>query len=182
MIEMYPLRLLADRSDVGGISTPNHCDLNGKCGIFVYDGHRGGVGYAERGYEIIADILEVTLRAIEGCSCYEGCPSCVQSQKWGNHNDPLDKHAALIILHELLGKPSYIPKKAKPQKIRVPPQQNSDNARRNEEKKHQEEIKFCEKQLEINPKNWTAWYNKGLAHYQLVIILRHSIVMIKHLK
>jgi DEAD/DEAH box helicase domain-containing protein len=120
MIAMYPLRLLADRNDVGGVSTPSHCDLNGKCGIFVYDGHRGGVGYAEKGYEIITDILDVTLKAIEGCPCSDGCPSCIQSPKCGNHNNPLDKHAALIILHELLGKPPYIPKKARPQKSQVP--------------------------------------------------------------
>lgn len=121
MIAMYPLRLLADRNDVGGVSTPSHSDLNGKCGIFVYDGHRGGVGYAERGYEIITDILEVTLKAIEGCPCSDGCPSCIQSPKCGNHNNPLDKHAALMILHELLGKPPYMPKKPKTQKAPVPP-------------------------------------------------------------
>jgi DEAD/DEAH box helicase domain-containing protein len=67
VIAMNPLRLLADRDDVGGVSTPFHDDLLGKCGVFVYDGHRGGVGYAERGFEIITDILEVTLKAIEGC-------------------------------------------------------------------------------------------------------------------
>ncbi len=116
MIAMYPLRLLADRDDVGGVSTPGHNDLEGNCGIFVYDGHRGGVGYAERGYEIITDILEVTLKAIEGCPCSDGCPSCIQSPKCGNHNKPLDKHAAIMILHELLGKPPYVPPKLKPQK------------------------------------------------------------------
>jgi DEAD/DEAH box helicase domain-containing protein len=116
MIAMYPLRLLADRNDVGGVSTQSHNDLQGKCGIFVYDGHRGGVGYAERGYEIITDILEVTLKAIEGCPCSDGCPSCIQSPKCGNHNKPLDKHAAIMILHELLGKPPYVPPKFKPQK------------------------------------------------------------------
>jgi DEAD/DEAH box helicase domain-containing protein len=119
MIAMYPLRLLADRNDVGGVSTPCHNDLQGNCGIFVYDGHRGGVGYAERGYEIITDILEVTLKAIEGCPCTEGCPSCIQSPKCGNHNKPLDKHAAIMILHELLGKPPYVPSKLKPQKAPV---------------------------------------------------------------
>ncbi len=126
MIAMYPLRLLADRNDVGGVSTPSHNDLEGNCGIFVYDGHRGGVGYAERGYERIADILEVTLKAIEGCPCSDGCPSCIQSPKCGNHNKPLDKQAALIILNELLGKPPYMPKKAKPQKNPVPSPEKSD--------------------------------------------------------
>lgn len=121
MIAMYPLRLLADRNDVGGIATPNHSDLKGKSGIFVYDGHRGGVGYAERGYKIISDILEVTLKAVEGCPCHDGCPSCIQSPKCGNHNEPLDKHAAIMILHELLGKPPYAPPKPKTQKPPVPP-------------------------------------------------------------
>ena len=83
------------------------------------------MGYAERGYEIITDILEVTLKAIEGCSCIEGCPSCIQSPKCGNHNDPLDKHAALMILHELLGKPPYMPQKRKAQKNPAP-QEKSD--------------------------------------------------------
>ncbi len=101
-------------------------DLQGKCGIFVYDGHRGGVGYAVRGYEIITDILEVTLKAIEGCPCTEGCPSCIQSPKYGNHNKPLDKHAALMILHELLGKPPYVPPKLKPQKAPVREQKEPD--------------------------------------------------------
>jgi DEAD/DEAH box helicase domain-containing protein len=127
MIAMYPLRLLADRNDVGGVSTPGHNDLDGNCGIFVYDGHRGGVGYAEKGYEIISDILDVTLKAIEGCPCSDGCPSCIQSPKCGNHNNPLDKQAALMILYELLGKPPYVPKKTKPQKSPVPTQKKSDD-------------------------------------------------------
>jgi len=127
MIAMYPLRLLADRNDVGGVSTPGHNDLDGNCGIFVYDGHRGGVGYSEKGYDIISEILDVTLKAIESCPCSDGCPSCIQSPKCGNHNNPLDKHAALMILYELLGKPPYVPKKAKPQKSPVPPQKKSDD-------------------------------------------------------
>jgi DEAD/DEAH box helicase domain-containing protein len=127
MISMYPLRLLADRNDVGGVSTPSHNELDGNSGIFVYDGHRGGVGYAEKGYEIISDILEVTLKAIEGCPCYDGCPSCIQSPKCGNHNKPLDKHAAILILYELLGKPPYVPPKLKPQKTPVNEQNRHDN-------------------------------------------------------
>ena len=120
MIAIYPLRLLADRNDVGGVSTPGHTDLNGKAGIFVYDGHKGGVGYAEKGFEKITDILEVTLKAIKGCPCTDGCPSCIQSPKCGNHNNPLDKHAAIMILHELLGKPAYVPPKQKHKKSPAP--------------------------------------------------------------
>jgi Distinct helicase family with a unique C-terminal domain including a metal-binding cysteine cluster len=113
MISMYPLHLLVDRSDVGGVSTPSHPDLGGKSGIFIYDGHRGGVGYAEKGYDLIEEVLDGTLKAIESCPCESGCPSCIQSPKCGNNNEPLDKHAAIMLLHELLGKDPYIPPKRK---------------------------------------------------------------------
>ena len=119
MIAIFPLRLLADRNDIGGVSTPNHADLKEKAGIFIYDGHQGGVGYAEKGFEKINDVLEVTLKAIKGCPCTDGCPSCIQSPKCGNHNKPLDKHAAIVILHELLGKSPYVPPKPKPKKSPV---------------------------------------------------------------
>ncbi|MDD3247398.1 MAG: DEAD/DEAH box helicase [Methanosarcina sp.] len=113
MISMYPLHLLVDRSDVGGVSTPSHPDLGGKSGIFIYDGHRGGVGYAEKGYDLIEEVLDGTLKAIESCPCESGCPGCIQSPKCGNNNEPLDKHAAIMLLHELLGKAPYIPPEKK---------------------------------------------------------------------
>jgi DEAD/DEAH box helicase domain-containing protein len=113
MISMYPLHLLVDRSDVGGVSTPSHPDLGNKSGIFIYDGHRGGVGYAEKGYDLIEEVLEGTLKAIESCPCESGCPGCIQSPKCGNNNEPLDKHAAIMLLHELLGKAPYIPPEKK---------------------------------------------------------------------
>jgi len=113
MISMYPLHLLVDRSDVGGVSTPSHPDLGSKSGIFIYDGHRGGVGYAEKGYDLIEEVLEGTLKAIESCPCESGCPGCIQSPKCGNNNEPLDKHAAIMLLHELLGKAPYVPPEKK---------------------------------------------------------------------
>ncbi|AKB29192.1 putative ATP-dependent helicase [Methanosarcina siciliae T4/M] len=113
MISMYPLHLLVDRSDVGGVSTLSHPDLGGKSGIFIYDGHRGGVGYAEKGYDLIEEVLDGTLKAIESCPCESGCPGCIQSPKCGNNNEPLDKHAAIMLLHELLGKAPYIPPEKK---------------------------------------------------------------------
>jgi len=135
MIAMYPLHLLADRNDVGGVSTPEHDDLKGKSGIFIYDGHPGGVGYAESGYEKIIDMLEVTLRSISSCSCLEGCPSCIQSPKCGNNNNPLDKDAAIMILHRILGKPDYIPQKRISPKKKKPEVQKYNPAEIEETKK-----------------------------------------------
>jgi len=100
-IGILPLFALCDRNDIGGVSTPFHPDT-GKAQIFIYDAYPGGIGIAEKGFEIIAELWQATLKLIEECPCQDGCPSCVQSPKCGNNNQPLDKRAALIILEELI--------------------------------------------------------------------------------
>lgn len=101
-ISILPLFALCDRNDIGGVSTPFHADT-GKAQIFIYDGYPGGVGIAEKGFELIKELWQATLSAIKECPCQDGCPSCVQSPKCGNNNKPLDKKAALILLEELIG-------------------------------------------------------------------------------
>jgi DEAD/DEAH box helicase domain-containing protein len=101
-ISMLPLFALCDRNDIGGVSTPFHPDT-GKAQIFIYDAHPGGIGIAEKGYELVNELWAATLKAISECPCQDGCPSCIQSPKCGNNNEPLDKKAAIIILEELLG-------------------------------------------------------------------------------
>jgi DEAD/DEAH box helicase domain-containing protein len=70
--------------------------------IFVYDGHPGGAGFAERGYDKARVWLSATRDAIKACECESGCPSCVQSPKCGNKNNPLDKDAAVTLIDVLL--------------------------------------------------------------------------------
>jgi DEAD/DEAH box helicase domain-containing protein len=101
-IGILPLFALCDRNDIGGVSTSFHPDT-GKAQIFIYDAHPGGIGIAEKGFEMITELWQATLKAVEECPCSDGCPSCVQSPKCGNNNQPLDKEAAIILLEELVG-------------------------------------------------------------------------------
>ncbi|WP_022873027.1 DEAD/DEAH box helicase [Nesterenkonia alba] len=100
MIGLLPLLTSSDRWDIGGVSTALHRDTEAAT-IFVYDGHPGGAGFAERGYTVMEEWVRATAAAIEACPCSSGCPSCVQSPKCGNRNSPLDKPGALTLLRAL---------------------------------------------------------------------------------
>jgi len=101
-IAMLPLFALCDRNDIGGVSMPYHPDT-GRAQIFIYDAYPGGIGIAAKGFEMMEQLWAATLGAIEECPCQDGCPSCIQSPKCGNNNEPLDKKAAVILLRGLLG-------------------------------------------------------------------------------
>jgi DEAD/DEAH box helicase domain-containing protein len=102
-IGLLPLVATCDRWDVGGVSTAFHPDT-GSCAIFVYDGYPGGAGITERGFRTAERWLDATLETVRNCPCSHGCPSCVQSPKCGNGNEPLDKAAAVSLLAAMLGR------------------------------------------------------------------------------
>ncbi|BBZ72302.1 DEAD/DEAH box helicase [Mycobacterium paraseoulense] len=101
-IGLLPLVASCDRGDIGGLSTAVGPDPAGLPSVFVYDGYPGGAGFAERGFRQVSTWLGATAAAIEACECPRGCPSCVQSPKCGNGNDPLDKAGAVRVLRLVL--------------------------------------------------------------------------------
>ena len=101
LIALLPLWAMCDRWDIGGLSTNVHYQT-GRPTIFVYDGHAGGVGITARGFARFEDWVEDTVRLLGRCPCRSGCPSCVQSPKCGNLNEPLDKEGARTLLERMI--------------------------------------------------------------------------------
>ena len=103
-IGLLPLFTICDRWDVGGVSTLHQPEVDGPA-IVIYDGYQGGSGIAELGFECADRHLAATLDVVERCACDAGCPSCVQSPKCGNGNEPLHKQAAIQLLRAVLAPP-----------------------------------------------------------------------------
>jgi DEAD/DEAH box helicase domain-containing protein len=100
-IAVLPLLAMCDRWDIGGLSTNAH-PQTGRPTIFIYDGHPGGVGITRAGYRGFERLVGDAHRLIAECRCKRGCPSCIQSPKCGNLNEPLSKAGALALLKRLL--------------------------------------------------------------------------------
>jgi DEAD/DEAH box helicase domain-containing protein len=99
-IAVLPLIAMCDRWDIGGLSTASH-HQTGRPTIFIYDGHPGGVGLTRAGYAAFERLVDDACRLIAECPCQRGCPSCVQSPKCGNLNEPLAKHGARELLERM---------------------------------------------------------------------------------
>lgn len=103
MIALFPLLVLCDRNDIGGISCPLH-EQTEKASIFIYDGYPGGVGLTREAFDKIDDLLLQSRQTVMSCACENGCPSCVHSPKCGSGNRPIDKKACLFLLEKILQK------------------------------------------------------------------------------
>ncbi|MDI6718735.1 MAG: DEAD/DEAH box helicase [Methanomicrobiales archaeon] len=100
LIGMLPFHVMCDRRDIGGVSTTFHPGT-GQPTVFVYDGVEGGIGLAEKAYEILGEIARMSAELVRDCRCERGCPSCIYSPKCGNDNQPLDKPATVRLLEGL---------------------------------------------------------------------------------
>ena len=102
LIALVPLYAMCDRWDIGGLSTPWHWQTD-RASVFIYDGYPGGIGLSKRAFEAFESLAADTRRLIADCPCESGCPSCVQSPKCGNLNEPLSKAGAVRLLEAILG-------------------------------------------------------------------------------
>jgi DEAD/DEAH box helicase domain-containing protein len=100
-IAVLPLIAMCDRWDIGGLSTNLHPQTGGPT-IFIYDGHPGGVGITRTAFQRFEELCRDAHRLIAECPCESGCPSCVQSPKCGNLNEPLSKAGARILLEGMV--------------------------------------------------------------------------------
>lgn len=116
LVDIVPLFVLCDYLDIGSVVDSSNF---GSPSIFIYDRYPGGLGFAQKAYELLDDIMEACLLLIHECECEDGCPSCVGSTfRSFVHYDAdseareriPDKEAALVILHHILEKEPYIPK------------------------------------------------------------------------
>jgi len=101
LISMFPLLVLCDRFDIGGLSTNYHPQTR-KATIFIYDAYEGGIGLAEKAVEVMEKLVEVTRDMVKSCQCRKGCPTCIYSPKCGNDNKPLHKSGTIFLLESIM--------------------------------------------------------------------------------
>ena len=97
LIGLFPLHVMCDRFDIGGLSTNYHEDTQ-EASIFIYDGYEGGIGICEKAIDVMRELTNSTRNLLKNCECKDGCPSCIYSPKCGNENKPLHKKATEYIL------------------------------------------------------------------------------------
>jgi DEAD/DEAH box helicase domain-containing protein len=166
-IGIFPLFALCDRNDIGGICYPYHPQVD-KAAIFIYDGYPGGVGLAQRGYEIILELLERTLDHLRSCACDDGCPSCIHSPKCGSGNKPLDKAAALLILEGLLGNVSLKEMadiEAEPESMPFLPE-DEDAAAESQETR----VVYLDLETQKTAQDVGGWHNTHLMRVSVVVL------------
>ncbi len=109
MLVCLPMLAMCDRKDLSGIVESAN---TGRPTAFLYDRYLGGLGFAEKGYELIGRLLAMCRSLAAQCPCEEGCPSCVglANLRPPLHQDPdlthgyaiPSKAAGMLMLERLL--------------------------------------------------------------------------------
>ena len=111
------IHVMCDVMDVG---TTVDSRGTGRPAIFLYDRYPGGLGFGHKAFGMLEELMTAACELIQGCPCEAGCPSCVGAPVLPEAgNDPEgsgrgripDKEAALVLLHHLLEREPYVPKR-----------------------------------------------------------------------
>ncbi|NNE09131.1 MAG: DEAD/DEAH box helicase [Gemmatimonadetes bacterium] len=114
LLVVAPLFAMCDRSNLGGVVESSN---TGVPTLFLYDRYPFGLGYSEKCFHILDEILHACLELVGDCPCDDGCPSCVGMPRQPVlHHDPdtalgipmPDKRATKRLL-EMLGEESGAP-------------------------------------------------------------------------
>ena len=101
-IAVLPLLAMCDRWDIGGLSTNFHPQTGGARRSSSTTATPAASGSRCRAFATSTLLVEDAHRLISECPCESGCPSCVQSPKCGNLNEPLSKAGALEVMARML--------------------------------------------------------------------------------
>lgn len=88
---------MTEQEDIHVITSTNALELSGETAsdvsIYFYDGYVGGLGFSEKIYDLIPQVIEQAIRMVSGCKCKDGCAACVGDYKldrklilWGLEN------------------------------------------------------------------------------------------------
>lgn len=150
LISMFPLLVLCDSFDIGGLST-NYHPQTGQATIFIYDAIDGGIGLAEKAVELFEELVNITRDMVYACQCSKGCPSCIYSSKCGNDNKLLNKEGTKYLLDNLVG---LMQSKNIGELVKLPTNNRTKNAREGEAyKEYENPTTLLEKGVKF--------YNKG---------------------
>lgn len=125
---------MTESADLGVAVSSNALELAGSTEeevyLYFYDCYVGGLGFAEKIYDLIPKVVEQAVRMVSGCRCKNGCAVCIG-------DDRLDRNVILWGLRNLSEESSFAGK------ISLPENQ--------EEKKISKEFKFAELSEKWNP-------------------------------
>jgi DEAD/DEAH box helicase domain-containing protein len=111
LITVLPVHCMCDKTDVGGVIDSSN---TGSPSLFIYDRYPGGMGFSEKAYSALEEVLAACLTLVSECDCAYGCPSCVglpvlippqQQDPDAGYGWPIpSKEAALLLLRQMLGR------------------------------------------------------------------------------
>jgi DEAD/DEAH box helicase domain-containing protein len=78
-----------------------------KSALYLFDTIEGGVGYAEKIFEVFSEALQLARTIIDDCPCAAGCPACVTSLPPGVQDEELEQllvesNASVVCTHSLI--------------------------------------------------------------------------------